>query len=223
MTDMPEEVTCPRCDVRIPADMPACPFCRQPVTASAAERPEGTLEEKPEEGNIRDFLVPPESFPALKEFLRLYGKWLKLAVPALLAIPALWIVFLLVTGLPVDIPKDPVFPIAVEKVKKGGRVALLRGTLTNLGENVPDLSLRSIGVTAEILMKDGSVKRRRVFPRSPFRGEGALLKGESGGFEIEVPPGAKSVTLRAGIVNLGEDRRFNLPLRGDRPARRKKK
>lgn len=219
---MPDEVTCPRCDVRIPADMPVCPFCKQPVAAPAPERPEAALSGKPEGSNIRDFLVPPESFPALKEFLRLYGKWLKLAIPALVAIPALWIVFLLVTRLPVDIPKDPAFPIEVEKVKKGGRVALLKGTLTNLGENVPDLSLRSIGVTAEILMKDGRVERKRVFPRSPFRGEGALLHGESGVFEIEVPPGAKSVTLRAGIVNLGEGRRFNLPLQGDRPARRKK-
>lgn len=219
---MPDEVTCPRCDVRIPADMPVCPFCKQPVAASAPERPEAAPEGKPEGSNIRDFLVPPESFPALKDFLRLYGKWLKLAIPALVAIPALWIVFLLVTRLPVDIPKDPAFPIEVENVKRGGRVALLKGTLTNLGENVPDLSLRSIGVTAEILMKDGRVERKRVFPRSPFRGEGALLHGESGVFEIEVPPGAKSVTLRAGIVNLGEGRGFNLPLQGDRPARRKK-
>lgn len=216
---MPEEVACPRCDVRIPADMPACPFCRQPVAAPAREKPEEA--NRPEEASIRDLLVPLESFPALKRFLRLYGKWLKLAVPALVAIPALWIVFLLVTGLTVDVPKDPAFPIEVEKVKKGGRVALLKGTLTNLGENVPDLSLRSIGVTAEILMKDGRVERKRVFPRSAFRGEGALLHGESGAFEIEVPPGTKSVTLRAGIVNLGEDRRFNLPMQGERPARRK--
>lgn len=218
---MPEEVTCPRCNVRIPADMPACPFCRQPAVSPAPGGPEGAPGGAPEGTDIRDLLVPPESFPALKEFLRLYGKWLKLAVPVLIAIPALWIVFLLVTGLPVDIPEDPAFPIGVEKVKKGGRVALLKGTLTNLGESVPDLSLRSIGVTAEILMKDGRVERKRVFPRSPFRGEGALLHGESGAFEIEVPPGAKSVVLRVGIVDLGEGRRFKLPLQGDRPAGRK--
>lgn len=209
---MPGEVTCPRCNVRIPADMPACPFCKQPVAPPPPQKPQ----EKAEGADIRGLLVPPESFPALKEFFRLYGKWVKLAVPALVAIPALWIVFLLLTGLSVDVPKDPTFPIEVEKVKKGGRVAMLKGTLTNLGENVPDLSLRSIGVTAEIRLKDGRVERKRVFPRSPFRGEGALFHGESGSFEIEVPPGAKAVTLRAEIVNLGEDRRFKLPLQGGR-------
>ena len=215
---MPEEVTCPRCNVRIPADMPACPFCKKPVASPPPERPER------EEGkDIRGLLVPQESFPALKEFYRLYGKWLKLAVPALIAIPALWIVFLLLTGLSVDIPKDPVFPIEAAKVKKGGRVVLLKGTLTNLGENVPDLSLRSIGVTAEIRLKDGRVERTRVFPKSAYRGEGALFHGESGAFDIDVPQGAKAVTLRAEIVNLGEDRMFRLPMQGSTPPGRKTK
>ena len=213
---MPEEVTCPRCNVRIPADLPACPFCKKPVAPPPPERP-GREEGK----DIRGLLVPQESFPALKEFYRLYGKWLKLAVPALIAIPVLWIVFLLLTGLSVDIPKDPVFPIEAAKVKKGGRVVLLKGTVTNLGENVPDLSLRSIGVTAEIRLKDGRIERIRVFPKSPFRGEGALFHGESGAFDIDVPPGAKAVTLRAGIVNLGEDRMFRLPMQGSSPPGRK--
>ena len=215
---MPEEVICPRCEVRIPADMPVCPFCKQPVVPPPPEKPE-----KIQGKNIRDLLVPPESFPALKEFFRLYGKWLKLAVPALLAIPALWIVFLLLMRLPVDIPKDPAFPIEVAKVKKGGRVVQLKGTITNLGETIPDLSLRSIGVTAEIRLDNGRMERKRVFPRSPFRGEGALFHGESGAFEIDVPPDAKAVTLRAEIVNLGEDRKFKLPMQGNRPPVRQKK
>ena len=141
--------------------------------------------------------------PASRSFYRRYGKWLKLAVPALIAIPALWIVFLLLTRLSIDIPKDPAFPIEVAKEKKGGRVVLLKGTVTNLGEDIPDLSLRSIGVTAEIRWNDGKVERKRVFPKSAFRGEGALFHGESGTFEFDVPPGADAVTLRAEIVNLG--------------------
>lgn len=215
---MPEEVTCPRCDVRIPADMPACPFCKQPVAPLSPGKPVRETGK-----DIRGLLVPQESFPALKEFFRLYGRWIKLAVPALIAVPALWIVFLLLSRVPVEIPKDPAFPIEVEKVKKGGRVVLLKGTVTNLGENIPDLSLRSIGVTAEIRLKDGKIERKRVFPRSPFRGEGALFHGEAGAFEIDVPPGAKAVSLRAEIVNLGEDSRFRLPLQGNPPSGRKKK
>jgi hypothetical protein len=174
------EVTCPRCNVRIPAETPACPFCKQPVAAPP--------EEKPERGDIRKFLVPQESFPVFKRFYREYGTWLKLAFPVLVAVPALWVIFLLLTRLSIEIPKDPVFRIEVGKVKKGGRVVLLRGTVTNLGEDVRDLSLQSIGVTAEFRWNDGKVEKKKVFPKSAFRGEGALFRGESGSFEIEVPP-----------------------------------
>lgn len=196
------EVTCPRCDVRIPADLPSCPFCRQPVAP---------VPEKEDSPGIRRLLVPQETFPAWMRLWRDHGKWLKLATPVLIAVPALWVLFLLVTGLKVEVPADPAFPIEVAHEKSGGRTVLLKGTLTNLGEDIPDLSLRSIGVTAEFRWSDGRVERKRVFPKSQFRGEGALFRGESGAFEIEVPDGADAVTLRAGIVDLGEGRRFNLP------------
>ncbi|MEW6720046.1 MAG: hypothetical protein AB1346_06325 [Thermodesulfobacteriota bacterium] len=205
------EVTCPRCDVRIPADLAACPFCKQPVAP---------VPEKEEARDIRELLVPPETFPAWKRFYREYGKWLKAAIPVLIAVPVLWILFLLVTGLKVEIPEDPVFPMEVAHEKSGGRTVLLKGTLTNRGEDIPDLSLRSIGVTAEFRWSDGRVERKRVFPKSPFRGEGALFRGESGTFELEVPEGADAVTLRAGIVDLGEGRRFNLPRQKGLPPRR---
>ncbi len=200
------EVSCPRCAVRIPADLPVCPFCRQPVAPAADAGPK----------EIRALLVQPQRFPALGKYYREYGKWLKVAAPVLIAVPVLYAVFLLMTRLSVTVPKDPVFPIEVTQVKKGGRTVLLKGELTNLGEDVPDLSLRSIGVTAEFLLDGGRVERKRVFPKSPFRGEGALFRGESGAFEIEVPKGADSVTLRAEIVNLGEDRRFDTTGRGIR-------
>jgi hypothetical protein len=206
------EVTCPRCNVRIPSEMPECPFCRKAVDPLPPE--------KEERRDIRDLLVPQESFPGLKSFYRRYGKWLKLSAPILIAVPTLWVIFLLLTGLSIDIPGDPVFPIEATAVKKGGRVILLKGTVTNLGEDVLDLSLRSIGVTAEFRWNDGKAERKRAFPKSDFRGEGALFRGESGAFEFDVPPGADAVILRAEIVNLGGDRPFRLPLQG-REGKRK--
>jgi hypothetical protein len=213
------EVTCPRCNVRIPEDHPVCPFCKQPVNPAAAP---GNIEGDGDK-DIRKLLVPSESFPAFKEFYREHGKWLKLAAPVLLAIPVVWILFVLATRLSIEIPKDPVFPIEVERENRGGRTVLLKGTVVNRGEDIADLSLNSLGITAEFRWSDRRTERKRVFPKSPFHGEGALYRGESGSFEIEVPEGADSVTLRAGIVNLGEDRRFTLPRQAPpRPGRKRR-
>jgi hypothetical protein len=199
-------VRCPRCTVLIPADLAVCPFCRQPVAPAEESGP----------GDIRKLLVVPERFPAMKRLYREHGKWFKVAIPVLVGVPALWLLFSLATGLSVTIPKDPDFPIQVVQEKKGGRTVLLKGELTNLGEDVPDLSLRSIGVTAQFRMDDGREESKRVFPKSPFRGEGALFHGESGTFEIEVPKGAKAVTLRAEVVHLGEGSPFGFTGRGSR-------
>jgi len=208
------EAACPRCKVRIPADMPLCPFCKQPVAPVPEQEKEKDLQGI---DDIRDLLVPEESFPGLKRFYRNHGKWVKLLLPVLVAIPVLWIGASLATRLHVEIPEDPVFPIEAEQVRERMRTVMLKGTVTNLGEDVPDLSLRSVGVTAEIRWGDGKVEKRRIFPKSPFRGEGALFHGETGTFEVDVPEGADSVTLRAGVVNLGEDRQFNLPLQRTLP------
>ncbi len=216
------EVSCPRCNVRIPSSSPVCPFCKLPVGTEKgpADSPVNIGEEQKD---IREFLVPSESFPAFKAFYREHGKWLRLAAPVLLAIPVFWILFLLATRLSVEIPEDPVFPIEVAQEKKGGRTVLLKGTVTNLGEDIADLSLRSVGVTAEFRWSGGRVERKRVFPKTAFHGEGALYRGESGSFEIEVPEGADSVTLRAGIVDLGESRKFNLPRQAPRRPERKRR
>jgi hypothetical protein len=209
-----DNVPCPRCTVLIPDDLAVCPFCRQPVEA---------VEQDAGPRDIRERLVRPEPFPALKKLYREYGKWLKIALPILVGVPVLWFLFSLATKLSVTIPGNPTFPIHVVQEKKGGRTVLLKGELTNLGEDVPDLSLRSIGVTAEFRMDDGRKESKRVFPKSPFRGEGALFRGESGAFEIEVPKGAKAVTLQAEIVNLGEGSPFGFTDRGPRRLPRKKR
>jgi len=191
-------IDCPHCTIQIPADVSNCPYCLQPVRTGIPGKPK----------DFRALLVPPERFPQLRKFYRDHGKWVKVVGPALLAILALWLAIGLLTRVKIVVPADNAFLIEAERERKDGGNVLLRGNLVNRGEDIPDLSLRSIGVIAEFLYGDGRTERKRVFPKSPFRGEGALLRGESGAFEIEVPKGVKSVTLRGEIVNLGEDRVF---------------
>ena len=221
MTDIPaldpesrNDINCPHCTIRIPEDVPECPYCRQPV-------PGGTHGKRKD---IRRLLVPPERFPRLRKYYREHGKWVKVVGPALLAVLVLWLAPGFVTRVKIVVPSDNAFLIEAERDRKDEGRLFLTGRIVNRGEDVPDLSLRSIGVDAEFLYADGRTERKRVFPKSRFRGEGALLRGESGAFEIEVPKGVRSVTLRGEIVNLGEDRVFvpatggirRLPARGSR-------
>ncbi|MBW6502916.1 hypothetical protein K0B90_01395 [bacterium] len=205
-------ISCPHCTIQVPADVIDCPYCRQPLPGASSGTPK----------NFRELLVPPERFPRLREYYRDHGKWVKVAVPSLLGVLVLWLAIGYLTRVRIVIPPDNAFLIQAERERTDGGRVLLTGSLVNRGEDVPDLSLRSIGVIAELLYGDGRTERKRVFPKSPFRGEGALFRGESGTFEIEVPKGVKSVTLRGQIVNLGEDRVFVPAARGIRrlPARR---
>jgi hypothetical protein len=205
-------IGCPHCTIQIPADVAACPYCRQPVAGDAFGKPK----------DIRRFLVPPERFPALRKYYLEHGKWVKVVAPALLAVLVLWLSIGFLTRVKIVVPQDDAFLIEAERERKDGGIVLLKGALTNRGEDVPDLSLRSIGVIAEFQYGDGKSERKRVFPKNRFRGEGALLRGESGDFEIEVPKGVRSVILRGEIVDLGEGRAFVPAGRGIRrfPAQR---
>jgi len=206
-------ICCPHCTIQIPDDVPECPNCRQPVTTG------GTFAKTKD---IRSLLVPPKRFPRLRKFTLDHGKWVKIVAPALLGLLALWLTIGFLTRVRIIVPSDNTFLIEAERERKDGGRVFLKGNLLNRGEDIPDLSLRSIGVIAEFLYGDGRTVRKRVFPKNPFRGEGALFRGESGAFEIEVPKGVKSVTLRSEIVNLGEDRVFVPSTRGIRrlPSRR---
>ena len=207
-------ISCPHCTIQIPADVATCPYCRQPVTGGASGKPK----------DIRRLLVPPERFPTLRKYYREHGKWVKVVAPSVLAVLLLWVAFGFLTKVRIVVPQDNNFLIEAKSERKDGGIVLLNGGLTNRGEDIPDLSLRSIGVIAEFLYRDGKTENRRVFPKSPFRGEGALLRGETGTFEIVVPKGVKSVTLRGEIVNLGEDRAFVPSAPGIRrlPAQRRR-
>jgi len=199
-------ISCPHCTIQIPDDVPDCPYCRQLLPGKTTGTPK----------DIHRLLVPPERFPRLGKYYREHGKWVKVVGPALLAVLLLWLALGFLTRVKIVVPPDNAFLIEAERERKDGGSVLLKGKLVNRGEDIPDLSLRSIGVIAEFLYGDGRTERKRVFPKNPFRGEGALFRGESGAFEIEVPKGVKSVTLRGEIVNLGEDRVFVPSTRGIR-------
>jgi len=205
-------ISCPHCTIQIPDDVPDCPYCQQVVPRATIGKPK----------DIRELLVPPERFPRLRKYYLEHGKWVKVVAPALLGVLVLWLAIGYLTRVRIVIPSDNTFLIEAQRERKDGGRVLLTGRLVNRGEDVPDLSLRSIGVIAEFLYGDGRTERKRVFPKSPYRGEGALFRGESGVFEIEVPKGAKSVTLRGEIVNLGENRVFDPATWGIRrlPARK---
>src|SRR5512143_236557 len=206
------DINCPHCTTRIPEDVSECPYCRQPILG----RTHGKRQD------IRRLLVPPERFPRLGKYYRDHGKWVKVVGPALLAVLLLWLALGFLTRVKIVVPSDNAFLIDAERDRKDGGRLFLTGKIINRGEDIPDLSLRSIGVIAEFLYADGRTERKRVFPKSPFRGEGALLRGETGTFEIEVPKEVRSVTLRGEIVNLGENRVFLPATRGirRRPAQR---
>jgi len=219
MTEMPaldpegrDYIICPYCTIQIPDDVPDCPYCRQPMTGGSSGKAK----------DIRRLLVPPERFPRVRNFYQEHGKWLKVVGPALLAVLVLWFALGYLSRVRIVIPSDNTFLIEAERERKDNGTILLTGKLVNRGEDVPDLSLRSIGVVVEFLYSDGRTERKRIFPKNPFRGEGALFRGESGAFAIEVPKGVKSVTLRGEIVNLGENRVFVPSTRGLRrlPSRR---
>lgn len=219
MTDIPaldpesrNYISCPHCTIQIPEDVPECPYCRQSVQGATRGKRK----------DIRRLLVPPERFPRLGRYYREHGKWVKVVGPALLTVIVLWMGLVFLTRVKIVVPSDNAFLIEAERDRRDGGRLFLKGKLVNRGEDIPDLSLRSIGVITEFLYADGRTERKRIFPKNPFRGEGALLRGESGAFEIEVPKGVRSVTLRGEIVNLGEDRVFVPASRGIRrlPAQR---
>lgn len=203
MPDMPpqapkgeEHTACPHCTIQIPAGATVCPHCQQ--TIAPRERPQ----------RARPLSVAGIQPSVLWER---YGRWVKLAVPILLAVLVLAVVYQKWVGQRVKVVPNPSLPIQVEKERKGDAL-VLRGTVTNRGEDVPDLSLRSVAVVVEFLYRDGRREKKTVFPKAEFRGEGALLHGETGKFEMSRPAKEiREIVLRSEIVDLGMGRRLIRP------------
>ncbi len=188
----PRYEACPFCTIQIEAGVPVCPHCRQPLPDAG-----------PGGKGARGRVVFPSASRRPERPGPRRAVWLRIALPvAALAAVAL-VAFLTVAGPKVRVEIHPSLPLRAETEVRGERLAV-RGTVTNRGEDVTDLSLRSIGVVAEFVYRDGRREKRTVFPKAPYRGEGALLNGEEGVFEVETSrKGLSEVILRAEIVDLG--------------------
>jgi hypothetical protein len=98
-----------------------------------------------------------------------------LAGPILLAVIVLILVYQRGVVHRVKVMPNPSLPIRVEKEREGDAM-VLRGTVTNQGDDIPDLSLRSVAVVVEFVYRNGRREKKTVFPKTEFRGEGALLR-----------------------------------------------
>ena len=195
-----EYIACPYCTLQIRAAESVCPHCRQAVSREPEEKRRIAL---PFSGGGRGLPLRP--------LWERYGKWVKAAAPAVVGLLILSIVYGQWVDYEIRVDPNPALPVRVSGERKGN-VVVLRGTVENRGEDVHELSLRSIGVVVETVYRDGRRMKKTVFPKVPHRGEGTLLHGESGTFEIEVPrKDLKAVSFRSEIVDLGSERRFVTP------------
>lgn len=189
-------ISCPHCTIQIPANTTACPHCQQDVL--------------PQERPLRRRYVPAgRTDPAV--LWDRYGKWVKLAGPILLAVIVLVLVYQRGVVHRVKVMPNPSLPIRVEKEREGDTV-ILRGTVTNQGDDIPDLSLRSVAVIAEFVYRSGRREKKTIFPKTEYRGEGALLRGETGKFEVGgSAKELREVVLQSQVVDLGTGRKLIRP------------
>jgi len=196
-------MACPYCTIQIPADIKVCPHCQKVLNIH------GKPGRSPAFGKGSDFLRPllsERQRTLLYDLWARYGKWIKVAGPALAAGVLLLVVYGVWVGYKVHVVPNPALAVKVKHEKKGQTV-VFNVFVTNEGEDIPDLSLKSIGVVTEFVYRDGRREKKTVFPKSEFRGEGSLHHGETGSFEIEASAkGLKEVNLRSEIVDLGSDR-----------------
>lgn len=203
MSDIPprlptddEYSSCPHCTIQIPANASVCPHCQQEVLPSDRPRRQHPI---------------PAGRPDPASLWDQYGKWVKLGGPVLLAVLVLILVYQQGVVHRVKVIPNALLPIRVEKEREGDSM-VLRGTVTNQGDDIPDLSLRSIAVIVEFVYRNGQREKKTVFPKTEFRGEGALLRGETGKFEVAgSAKELNEIVLRSHVVDLGMGRKLIRP------------
>jgi hypothetical protein len=205
---LPEDeqfTACPYCTMQVPIDATECPHCRKIMPPSEelirAYEPKKSKIEK-----FRRLLVDDPRFGWISKLWTRYSRWIKVAGPVFGGLALLFLVYGAWVDYDVNIVPNPRLPIEAKKDKKD-RVDVLTVFVTNRGEDIPDLSLKSIGVVVEFVYRDGRREKKTIFPKTEHHGEGALLNGETGKYEMSVPStGLKEVTLRSEIVDLGMGR-----------------
>jgi hypothetical protein len=216
-TEEQQFISCPYCTIQIAAGDVMCPHCKQALPPSG--KPAISPARRKEYG-FRRQRRDQAGLESLADLWARYGKWIKVAGPVLAAFLLLFLVYGVWVGHKVTVVPNPELPIRV-KQGKGDQGVLLTVMVTNMGEDVPDLSLKSIGVVVEIVYRDGRREKKTFFPKAEYRGEGAMLHGETGSFEIETrAKGLKEVILRSEIVDLGMGRTLIPPGVGRRYAPR---
>ena len=196
---------CPYCTIQIPAEAGVCPHCQKVIPPSGKKARASAPSGKGESG-ILERLRTMDGGEALSDLWILHGKWIKVGGPVMAAILLLFLVYGVWGDYKVRIVPNTALPVRVEQEKKDQSV-LLKVFVKNEGEDVPDLSLKSIGVVMEFVYRDGRREKKTVFPKAEYRGEGALLHGETGSIEVEAPAKElKEVVLRSEVVDLGTGR-----------------
>ncbi|GAB4363325.1 MAG: hypothetical protein Kow00128_03940 [Deltaproteobacteria bacterium] len=201
-------IGCPRCTIQVPIGTTVCPHCRSTIHAREEAGPRGPA------------VLSSSRSPGARFWDR-YGIWVKAGGPVLVALVVLLVVYRSWSGFRIQVVPNADLPLQVEKERRGNTV-VLRGTVTNRGVDVPDLSLKSIRVVVDLLYRDGRREKRTAFPKTRFRGEGALLRGETGTFELVAPSDRlDTITFRCEIVDLDLGKTL-IPARRRRvPARRR--
>ncbi len=185
--EIPDFSTCPFCTMQMPTDARTCPHCNS---------------QNPVVRDFRELLASPKRYGRQRLFLRRHWQLIVLGGAIVLAFLVTATVYYGWVGHRVAIVPNPAFKVKVVQGVENGKV-VLKGEIRNIGEDVPDLSLKSIRVTATFGLSGGGRRIESVFPRSAHRGEGSLLRAETGYFRIEIPEDkVEDATLSTEVVDL---------------------
>jgi len=177
---------CPHCTIQVPGDAKQCPHCERAIAVGGG---------------------PPE---------RGFGPFGKKRIDrtrilTLAAVNPIMVLLLVVivnlyrhtAGVRIEIDKGYGITITHVEIVHSRNGRIIRGEVRNDLENVPSISLKSVGVRSEMVMENGNTYMKTLFPVGPLGEPGALLKGEGGIFELTLPQkGVRKVKLHPGIIDL---------------------
>ncbi len=208
---LPQYTACPYCTLQVQVGDPECLHCKKPLPQAGGEAGKGKARDAGKAGKAAAEPARAGYRTSGGGVWGRYGKWIMAAVPIVLALAVVAVMYQRWVGVRVTVVQNASLPVTAELERKGALV-VVRGTVLNEGEDVPDLSLKSIGVMVEFAYRDGRRNKKRIFPKAEFRGEGALLRGETGSFEIGAPKeGLAEIILRSEVVDLGAKRDLEPP------------